>query len=149
MKKLIAIAALALAMPTVAAAQDAARGQGRQQMLSTIEYLVKLGGEFNATPEQLTKLEALAATFAKETSKHREEMQKVREEMQAGGDRSALMQKMRPIREEMQRKDDAAIEEALKVLNAEQQEYVKKLVEARREQRANRPGRPATGVIKP
>jgi protein CpxP len=139
MRKLIAVVALAMVLPATAAAQDAPQQrQGRGMMQSTIEWLLTEKAKFNATGEQVTKLEALAKKFEGETAKHREEMQKVREEMQGGGDRQAMMQKMRPIRDEMNRKDEAIVEEALKVLNDEQKATVKQMIEARREEMRNR-----------
>ena len=146
MKKLMLMAAIALALPVAANAQEAPRGPGRGQMISSVEYLVKAAGEFTATPEQITKLEEIAAKFAKETAKEREEMQKIRGEMQSGADRSALMLKMRPIREEIQKKDEAAVEEALKVLTADQQKIAKQLVDARREEMNNRRGQRPNGA---
>jgi periplasmic protein CpxP/Spy len=139
MRKLIAVAALAMVLPATAEAQDAPQQkQGRGMMQSTIEWLVTECAKFNATPEQVTRLEALAKKFESETAKQREEMQKVREEIQGGGDREALMQKIRPIRDEMTKKEEAVVEEALKVLNDEQKATVKQMIEARREEMRNR-----------
>ena len=146
MKKLMLMAAIALALPVAADAQEAPRGPGRGQMVSSIEFLVKASAEFNATAEQLTKLEEIAAKFAKETTKEREELQKIRGEMQSGADRSAAMLKMRPVREELQKKDDEAVEEALKVLTADQQKIAKQLVDSRREQMNNRRGQRPNGT---
>ena len=140
MKRLMLMAAVALALPVAASAQEAPQGPARAQMMSTIEFLVKASGEFNATPEQVAKLEEIAAKFARETAKEREAMQKIRAEMQPGADRSALMMKMRPVREEMLKKDEAAVEEALKVLNADQQKYAKQVLETRKQEMNNRRG---------
>lgn len=142
MRKVIAIAALAMVLPATAAAQDAPQQrQGRGMMQGTIEWLLTEKAKFNATAEQVTKIEALAKKFESETAKHREEMQKMREEMQGGGDRQAMMQKMRPIRDEMMKKDEAAVEEALKLLSDEQKATVKQMIEARREEMRGRRGR--------
>lgn len=142
MRKVIAIAALAMVLPATAAAQDAPQQrQGRGMMQSTIEWLLTEKAKFNATAEQVTKLEALAKKFEDETAKHREEMQKMRAEMQGGGDRQAMMQKMRPVREEMMKKDEAAVDEALKLLSDEQKATVKQMIEARREEMRGRRGR--------
>ena len=139
MRKSIAVAALALALPAAASAQDAPRGPGaRAPMLNSVEWLLKSKEEFNATAEQASKLEEISKKFDAETAKLREEFQKVRGEMMGGADRATVMQKMRPIREELQKKDEAAVEEALKLLNAEQQTTVKQLLETRREDMGNR-----------
>ena len=143
MRKLIALAALALALPTVGQAQDGPR-PGRGMMQGTVEWLLTEKAKFNATDEQVAKLQELVKKYEKDTEKQREEMQKAREEMQGGGDRQAIMQKMRPIRDEMQKKDEASVEEALKLLNDEQKKTVTQMIEARREEMRNRrrPGGP-------
>ena len=139
MRKFIAVAALALALPAVADAQEAPRGPGgRGPMLNSVEWLLKSKEEFKATAEQVTKIEAISKKYEAETAKQREEFQKVREEMMGGADRQTVMQKMRPIREELQKKDDAAVQEVLAILNADQQVTVKQLLETRREEMRNR-----------
>jgi methionyl-tRNA synthetase len=135
MRKLIALAALALALPAAADAQDAPR---RPAQVSTIEWLLAEKAKFSPTAEQVTKLEELAKKFETETAKQREEMQKARDEMRDSGDRQAIMQKIRPIREEVQKKDDAVVEEALKLLNDEQKKTVQAMIDARREEMRNR-----------
>ena len=139
MKKLMLMAAFALALPAAAQAQESPRGPGRGQM-HTIEFLVKAAPEYNATAEQVAKLNEILAKFTKDTDKLRAEALKVREEMKGGADRSALMLKMRPIRDELQKFDDAAVEEALKVLNAEQQKHVQHMVDARKQDMSSRRG---------
>jgi Spy/CpxP family protein refolding chaperone len=143
MRKLIAVAALALIIPATASAQDG-RGQGRGRgmpMLNSVEWLLKSKEEFKATPEQVTKIEAISKKFDGETAKQREEMQKVREEMMGGGaDRQTVMQKMRPIRDELQKKDEAAVKEVLSLLSEDQQKTVLQLLETRREEMKNRRG---------
>ena len=142
MRKVLLAAALSLGLPAVAAAQDAG-GQGRPAMQNTVEWLLKEGSEqFKATPEQVAKLQEIAKKFGDETAKLRQEMQKVRGEMQSSGDRMTGMQKMRPIREELQKKDDAAVAEALKLLTDDQKKIAEKLIAERREQMMNRRGRP-------
>ena len=139
MRKLIALAALALALPATASAQDAPRGPGgRGPMLNSVEWLLKSKEEYKATAEQAAKIEEISKKFDTETAKLREEFQKAREEMMGGADRQTVMQKMRPIRDELQKKDEAAVQEVLKVLNAEQQATVKQLLETRREEMRNR-----------
>ena len=139
MRKLIAVAALAVALPATASAQEAPRGPGgRAPMLNSVEWLLKSKEEFKATAEQVSKIEEISKKFDSETAKLREEFQKVRGEMMGGADRATVMQKMRPIRDELQKKDDAAVEEVLKLLSAEQQTTVKELLETRREEMRNR-----------
>ncbi len=139
MRKLMAVAALAVALPATASAQEAPRGPGgRGPMLNSVEWLLKSKEEFKATAEQVSKIEEISKKFDSETSKLREEMQKVRGEMMGGADRGTVMQKMRPIRDELQKKDDAAIEEVLKLLSADQQATVKLLLYTRRQEMRNR-----------
>ena len=140
MRKLIALTALALALPATAAAQDAPRGPGgRGPMLNSVEWLLKSKEEFNATAEQAAKIEEISKKYDTETAKLRAEHQKAREEMMGGADRQTVMQKMRPIRDELQKKDEAAVQEVLKLLNTEQQATIKQLLETRREEMRNRP----------
>jgi Spy/CpxP family protein refolding chaperone len=140
MRKLIAVAAIALALPASAAAQDAPRGPGGRgmPMLNTVEWLLKSKEEFKATAEQAAKIEEISKKFDSETVKLREEFQKARQEMMGGADRAAVMQKMRPIREELQKKDEAAVAEVLQLLSTEQQATVKQLLESRRNEMRNR-----------
>lgn len=140
MRKWIWMTALALALPAAAQAQEAPRGMGaRGPMLNSVEWLLNAKAEFNATPEQVTKLEAIAKQFDTETVKLREEFMKLRLEMRGSADRQTIMQKMRPMREELQKKDDAAVAEAMKLLDAEQKKTVESLLQSRREEMRNRP----------
>ena len=138
MRKLIAMTVFALAWPAGAMAQDAPAQRPGRMMMSTVEWLLTEKAKFSPTEEQVTKLQELAKKFDAETTKLREEMQKIRAEIQDGADRQALMQKMRPVREEIQKKDEAAVEEALKLLNDEQKKTVTQMIEARREEMRNR-----------
>ena len=140
MRKLIAVAAIAAVLPASAAAQDAPRGPGGRgmPMLNTVEWLLKSKEEFKATAEQAAKIEEISKKFDSETVKLREDFQKARQEMMGGADRAAVMQKMAPIRDELRKKDEAAVEEVLKVLSTEQQTTVKQLLESRRNEMRNR-----------
>ncbi len=143
MRKLIAVAALALVVPVTASAQDGPRNMGgRGPMLNTVEWLLKSKEEFKATAEQTAKLEAISKKFDDETAKQRAEFLKIREEVRSGADRQTLMQKMQPIREELQKKDEAAVNEVLSVLSEEQQKTVMQLLETRREEMRNSRNRP-------
>jgi hypothetical protein len=141
MRRLMMLAALALVIPAAAQAQDRPRQMGGrgQMMMNTVEWLIKSKEEFKASDDQIAKLEVIAKKFDADTEKQRAELDKARDEMRAGtADRSAMMIKVRPIREEMQKKDEAAVAEALKLLSEDQQKTVKSLLEARREEMQNR-----------
>ena len=139
MRKLMLMAAMALVLPAAAQAQDGQRQMGgRGPMLNTVAWLLTNKAEFNATADQVAKIEAISKQFDTETEKLRAEFDKVREEMRGGADRQTIMQKMRPIRDELQKKDEAAVEEVVKLLNDDQKKTVKQLIEARREQMQNR-----------
>lgn len=145
MRRLIVLAALTLA-PAVASAQEAPRGMGRAVgSMNTIGWLLESKAEYQATDEQAARIEAINKKFEAETASLRAELQKIRDEGMGGGDRQAIMQKMRPLREEMRTKDEAAVAEAMKLLNAEQQKTVNELLAKRREEMRtrmrNRPGR--------
>jgi Spy/CpxP family protein refolding chaperone len=141
MRKLMLLAAMALALPAAAHAQDPPRPMGGRgmMMMNTVDWMLKSKDELAPSADQIAKLEVIAKKLDTDTEKERAELEKAREEMRAGtADRSAMMIKVRPIREEMQKKDEAAVEEALKVLSADQQKTVKALLEARREEMQNR-----------
>lgn len=146
MRKFIALTFFALAIPASGNAQEIMGAQMRGPQISTIEWLIKSKDEFNATTEQVTKLEELSTRFKSETAKLREELQKVRAEMMNTDDRQATMQKMRPLREELQKKDEAAVEEAIELLNDEQKQTVNTLLETRRNNNENRRRRSGAGI---
>lgn len=147
MRKLMLMAALTLALPASAAAQDGPRTLGgRAPMMNTAEWLLKSKDEYKATAEQAAKIEAIAKKFDAETEKQRAEFEKIRAEMRDGGDRQTVMQKMRPIREEMMKKDEAAVEEVMQVLNDDQKKQVKELLELRREEMQTRRRSPGAGI---
>jgi hypothetical protein len=150
MRKMMLLAAMALVMPAAVQAQDGPRqiaGRGAM-MFNTVEWLLKSKDEFNATADQVVKIEAIARKLDADTEKQRAEMEKAREEMRTGSaDRPTMMTKMRPIREELQKKDDAAIEEVLKLLSEDQQKTAKSLLAVRREEMQSR-RRPGTTPIK-
>ena len=138
MRRLIAVAVLAL-VPTVASAQEAPRGMGRAVgSMNTIGWLLESKAEYQATTEQVARIEAINKKFEAETASLRAELQKIRDEGMGGGDRQAVMQKMRPLREEMRTKDEAAVSEVMKLLNAEQQKTVNEMLTKRREEMRNR-----------
>jgi hypothetical protein len=139
MRKLMLMAVLALALPAVASAQEGPRKEGRgMAMMNTVEFVLKSKAEFNATAEQVSKIEEISKKFDKDTEQLRADMLKVREEMRGAEDRQTLMQKMRPIREELQKKNEAALADVLKLLNDEQKKTVSALLESRREEMQNR-----------
>jgi hypothetical protein len=129
-----AAAALMLALPALAAAQDAPRGMGRgMPRMTTIAWLLESKAEFAATTEQVAKIDTISKKFEAETAQLRADMQKVRDE-NMGGDRQAMMEKMRPLRDELRKKDEAAVAEVLKLLSAEQQKTVNAMLAKRREE---------------
>jgi Spy/CpxP family protein refolding chaperone len=138
MRKLMLAGALMLAGPALAAAQEAPRGPGRgMPMANSVEFVLKSAAEFNATPEQVSKIEEINKKFDKDTESLRAELLKIREE-RGSADRQTVMQKMRPLREELQKKDEAALADVLKLLNDEQKKSVSALLESRREKMQNR-----------
>ena len=151
MKKFAMVLALAL-LPASEMAQESPNGgppmggmrmgQGRMQQ-NTIEWLLTQKEQFRPTDEQVTKLEALAKALNDSTAPMRDEMRKEREAaMQSGGDRREAFEKMRPTMEKLRHADEEATEDALKVLNDEQQKVVKDLIDARQKemQSRRRPG---------
>jgi hypothetical protein len=149
MRKLMLAAAVALALPAAAQAQDGPRQMGgRPPMLNTVEWLIKSKDEFNATAEQVAKMEVIAKKFDTDTEKQRAEFDRIREEVRNGtADRMMMMQKMRPIRDELQKKDKEALAEVAKILNDAQKKQVEELIEARREQMQSRRRAPASATI--
>lgn len=147
MRRLMAVAMLAL-VPAVASAQEAPRGMGRAAgSMNTIGWLLESKADYQATTEQVARIEEINKKFEAETASLRAELQKIREEGMGGGDRQAVMQKMRPLRQKMRTKDEAAVAEVMKLLNAEQQKTVNGMLTKRREEMRNRmrnrgPGRP-------
>ena len=140
MRKLMLLSALALIVPAAADAQERPRQMGgRGQMMNTVEWLITNREEFKGSDEQIAKLEVIAKKFEADTKQQRAEMDKAREAMRSGTtDRATVMMQLRPIREDMQKKDEAAVEEALKVLSEDQQKTVKALIQSRREEMQNR-----------
>ena len=140
MRKLMLLSALALMVPGAADAQERPRQMGgRGQMMNTVEWLITNREEFKGSDEQIAKLEVIAKKFEADTKQQRAEMDKAREAMRSGTtDRATVMMQLRPIREDMQKKDEAAVEEALKVLSEDQQKTVKALIQSRREEMQNR-----------
>jgi hypothetical protein len=106
--------------------------------MNTIGWLLESKTEYQATAEQVAKIQEINKKFEAETASLRAELQKIRDEGMGGGDRQAVMQKMRPLREEMRTKDEAAVAEAMKLLNAEQQKTVNEMLAKRREEMRNR-----------
>jgi predicted RND superfamily exporter protein len=138
MRKLMLVGALMLAGPAMAAAQEAPRGPGRGMLANSVEFVLKSAAEFNATAEQVSKIEEINKKFDKDTESLRTDLLKIREEMRGSADRQTVMQKMRPLREELQKKDEAALADVLKLLNDEQKKAVTALLESRREAMQNR-----------
>ncbi len=131
MRRLAMTFAMALALPVAATAQGGPP-QGRVQQ-NSIEWLLTQKDQFRPSEEQVAKLAELGKQLTEATSKQRDEMRKLRQE-NMGGDRAAMMEKVRPIMEQIRKQDSEATEAALKVLNEEQQKVVKDLLDARQKE---------------
>ncbi len=137
MRRLIAVAALVLA-PAVASAQEAPRGPARGMgPMNTISWLLEARADYQATDEQVAKIEVIKKKFDADTEQLRADMQKLRE-AGMGGDRQAMMEKMRPLRDQMRTKDEAAVAEVMKLLSPEQQKTVNDMLAKRREEMQSR-----------
>lgn len=91
MKKLLMICGLLFATVTFANAQQGGGRPGGGRMMASPEERVKqLDEKVKLTDEQKTKATAVYTAAA-------DEMKKMREEMQGGGDRQAMMEKMQKM----------------------------------------------------
>jgi len=138
MKLKLLIAAMSLMIPNVSLAQEPPPSgpprEGRP-LQNTIEWLLTQKEQFRPSGEQVAQLEAAAKALNDSIARDRDEIRKLREESRAGnGDRSATFQKMRPLMDAIHKQDESATQEALKVLNGEQQKVVQELLEARRKE---------------
>ena len=133
MRKFMALLVLMMAVPAAANAQQARPDTRGITLASSIEFLVASKDELNASAEQIAKLEEIGQKFNAETAKLRKDLLKIRDELNAGGNRQLIFAKVQPIREEMQKHDDAAIAAALQVLSAGQQEIARQLIASRSE----------------
>ncbi len=122
MRLAVLAAALCIGATTVARAQDTQSPPQRPRGMMNMTALFQ---GITLTHEQQEKVDKLA-------KKHEEDAQKMREEMQAGGDREAMMTKMREMRTKH-------MDEIKEVLTPEQRAIFEKNVE---EMRANRGQRP-------
>ncbi|HEX6558111.1 MAG TPA: Spy/CpxP family protein refolding chaperone [Longimicrobiales bacterium] len=136
---LLPAAAFAQQTPPAGAAPGGMRGQGRM-MQSTVEWLLTQKEQFRPTTEQVTKLEEIAATLKKDQQEDRDKMQKARETAQndPNVDREAMRAQFRELMVKLRKQDDEATEDALKVLNDEQQKVVKEMLDARRKEMESR-----------
>lgn len=139
---------LAVAATLVSVAPAFAQGGGGGRMgrgmmrppENSVTWIISKKADFNGTDEQIKALELVAKKLDDDTKELRDQILKalppegtnVREMPDA--ERQALMaklQEVRPAREEFNKRDAAAVEEALKLLKEEQQVTVKTLLEER------------------
>jgi len=142
MRKLAVVLALTL-LPAAAFAQSNTqqdqtgtrmRGQGRM-MQSTVEWLLTQKEQFKPSTEQVTRLEEIAAKLKQDQQEERDKMQKMRDDMQNSGmDRDEMREHFRENMQKLRKKDEEATEDALKVLNDEQQKVVKDLLETHKKE---------------
>lgn len=127
MKKLLMICGLVLGLATASFAQQ--RGEGRPNggpgmRMSTEEQVKQLDEKLKLSADQKTKLTALFTAQA-------DAQKKMREEMQAGGDREAMRAAMTKMREENEKGINA-------ILTADQQKAYKAMLDEQREQMQKR-----------
>jgi hypothetical protein len=149
MKKFVYTVALIALLPAVSYAQERPRGGPQGRMLqSTIEWLLSQKDQFRPTEEQVAKLEELNKKLTESSANEREELRKIRDEaMNGGGDRREMREKVRPpdltyptyptyrpLMEKLRKHDEEAAEDALELLNDEQQKVVKDLLETRKKE---------------
>lgn len=113
--------------------------------MGSVEYLVTKAEELKLNGDQKTRLEAIGAAWAEATKATREEIRGMLPQRgQAGSrDREAMrerMQAMRPLAEKLAEEDRKSLDEAVKLLDATQQETVKTLLDERRQSARPRRG---------
>ncbi|WP_199137374.1 hypothetical protein [Pedobacter sp. ASV12] len=119
MKKLVMICGLLFSVVTFAQAQQGGGQGGQRRMMATPEDRVKqLDEKVKLTDDQKTKATAVY-TEALEAQK------KMREEMQGGGDRQAMMEKMQKMTAETDTKINAFLTEDQKKAYKAWQDEVK------------------------
>jgi hypothetical protein len=150
----MALAVMVLApLPLLAqgGGQGAGRGMGGAMSArllldqGSVEYLVTKATDLTLDADQTKKLTDLGAAWAASTKDSRETIRKEMPQPGQGmGDREAMMQKMQalqPVMQKLAEDDQKSLDEAMKVLSAEQQTKAKTLLEERRQNaRPRRPG---------
>ncbi|HUP89321.1 MAG TPA: Spy/CpxP family protein refolding chaperone [Longimicrobiales bacterium] len=148
-----ALLVAALLLPAASFAQDGppggrgGRGQGRMMQQSTVAWLLDdvQKEQYRPSGEQIAKLQTISEKLQKDFDEQRAKMQKMRDEaMNGGGDRGKMREEMREAMDKLRKKDEEAVEDALKVLNDEQKKVVKDLLDARKKEMDSRP-RPRFG----
>jgi hypothetical protein len=146
----VVAAALLLLAPLSLAAQVGGRQGGMGQagggiMMAraladqgSVEFLVAKAADMQLNAAQVEALQAIAAQWAEENKKEREQLKAIALPgaggAGAGGDRQALMQQFQtlmPVAQKVQQEDEKAVAEALKGLSETQQAAAKKLLEER------------------
>lgn len=140
---LVAVPEIAQAQqqPTPTAPGNRARAQRAPRTPAAL--ILQRKDELNLTPEQVAQIEKIGEELQE---KNRPLQQKMRElrgnrppNQLSDDERAELRQKMAPINEEMRKNTQAAREQILEVLNAEQQQKAKEIWQAA-QQRGRRQG---------
>jgi Spy/CpxP family protein refolding chaperone len=123
----IALAALFLALPVAAQAQNAQgpRGQGQGRMMSPVAVLLEHKAELGLSAEQVTKIEKISSALQEKNAPIMEKMRQARE---SNADRS----QMQPLMEQVRTNNEAARKEVMALLSPEQQKKAQELAAQRR-----------------
>jgi hypothetical protein len=151
-KTLLTALAVSMLAPLPLLAQTADQPQRRGGMMAarllveqgSVEYLVTKATDLQLKADQTTQLEAIGVKWAEATKGSREQIGAAMPQPGQTPDREAMMQRMqelRPVMEKLREDDQAALDEALKLLDAAQQTKAKALLEERAQNaRPRRPG---------
>jgi Spy/CpxP family protein refolding chaperone len=146
--------AVSLLAPLPLLAQGGGQGRGGMGgMMSarllveqgSVEYLVTKAADLELTADQTTQLESIGAKWAEATKESREQIRSMLPQpgQRMGGDRDAMMQRMRqmqPLAQKLNEDDEEALVEALALLDDAQQTKAKALLEERRQSARPRRG---------
>lgn len=129
MKKLLIICGLLFSVVTFANAQQGGQGgPGRRMMASPEERVKQLDEKVKLTDDQKTKATAVYTAAAAD-------MKKAMEEMQPGGDRTAMRDKMMKMREDVDAKIAALLTDTQKATYKTWQDEQKAAQEKRMKER--------------
>jgi hypothetical protein len=142
---LVLAATLASAAPALAQGGRGGRGMGMMRAPeNSVTWLISKKADYNGSDEQIKSLELIARKLDDDTKEVRAQIMKLLPPPPADPqnmtdeERTAIRAKMqeigpqlRPLREEFQKKDEAAIQEALAIFKDDQCAIVKKLLEDR------------------
>ena len=131
--KAVRIAAFGVALVVGSAAVASAQGAGAPAPQQQGGGMGR-GGRGNPIPSDITLSEIQKAQLDTIQKKYQPELTKIREEMQAGGDRAELMKKSAPIREKMSAEIRAILTADQQVIFDKFQADMKARMEARAKQ---------------